>query len=161
MPVAAAFPTLVTPLLDHEDFLTTFKRRSLHPCPGVPAHRCSGKPGPMAFCLCFCSASRRMPLPPWPSASLKQQVTCWLPLDRGTDTSVVISVQSMDVSRARPAGLRPGSALESSSLCTQLRLSSAAEVPSGLVPRKSQGMRTVEGGEGLLALQRVWIRGAR
>lgn len=52
-------------------------------------------------------------------------------------------------------------ALESSSLCTQLRLSSAAEVPSGLVPRKSQGMRTVEGGEGLLALQRVWIRGAR
>ena len=53
-----------------------------------------------------------MPLPPWPSASLKQQVTCWLPLDRGTDTSVVISVQSTDVSRARPAGLRPGSALE-------------------------------------------------
>lgn len=51
MPVAAAFPTLVTPLLDHEGFLTTFTCRSLHPCPGVPAHKCSGKLGPMAFCL--------------------------------------------------------------------------------------------------------------
>ena len=35
-----------------------------------------------------------MPLPPCPSASLKQQVTCWPPLDRGTDTSVMISAQS-------------------------------------------------------------------
>lgn len=51
MPVAAAFPTPVTPLLDHEGFLTTFTCRSLHPCPGVPAHKCSGKLGPMAFCL--------------------------------------------------------------------------------------------------------------
>lgn len=53
-----------------------------------------------------------MPLPPCPSASLKQRVTCWLPLDRGTDTSVMISVQSTDVSKAHPAGLRHGSALE-------------------------------------------------
>lgn len=51
MPVAAAFPTLVTPLLDHEGFLSTFKRRSLHPCPGVSTHKRSGELGPMVFCL--------------------------------------------------------------------------------------------------------------